>query len=119
MIYGVVFTALKGLVANRCYPNTFPQGAVPVWPAIRYTLVTAVPDNTLCGSDVGETDEYHVQIDVVALTQGAASALADQVMAALQDTDPPATRDSKFETFDPETKTHRVVLDYLFHPSSD
>lgn len=119
MITGVVYGALKGLVSDRCYPSTFPQPpAVPTWPAIRYTVISSEPVPDICGTDDGETDATEVQIDYVAKTYGAAVALRELGRAALMVTDPPCVRGSGFETFDAETKTHRVSDDYLFHPSS-
>lgn len=118
MITGVVFNALKGLVSNRCYPSTFPQEGMPTWPAIRYTLVDVITGTTICDDDLGETDDYRVQIDCVALTDGATQALRDAVFAAMQTVEPPARRDGWFMTYDPETKTHRAVITYLLQPSS-
>ena len=125
MIEGVVFTALRGIVDDRCYPSTFPQREVngewtlaATLPAIRYTVISvaAVPD--VCGTDDGTTDETRVQVDCVAMTHGAALSLRDSVIAAMQGLAPPATRDQGFTTFDAETRTHRATLDFLFHPSS-
>lgn len=119
MISGVVFDALKMLVSNRCYPNTFPQEPeVPVWPAIRFTIIGETPYPDLCGTDDGSTDDARVQVDCVAKTYGAAKSLRDSVVAAMMVTDPPCVRDGAFEAFDPETKTHRVTVDFIFTPSS-
>jgi hypothetical protein len=121
VISAVVFTALRSLVNDRVYPSTFaqPDGNLPSWPAIRYTITAADPHAEICGTDVGETDDARVQIDVVAKSYGAMVTLRDQVMAALQTVTPPAVRDGSFETYDTETKTHRAVLEYSFYPSSD
>ncbi len=118
MISAIVYGALKSLVSDRCYPSTFPQPpAVPTWPAIRYTISSdAIPD--ICGTDDGSTDNVSVQIDYVAKTYGAVDALRAMGRAALMATDPPCTRENGFETFDTETKTHRFVDIYQFHPSS-
>lgn len=127
MISGVVFEALKGLVPNavspvtwRCYPNTFmqPDGKLPVWPAIRYQLISSdnVPD--ICGTDTMDTDDTRVQVDGAAKTYGGMITLRDGIIAAMQATDPPCVRDGLFETYDDETKTHRVSLDFIFYASS-
>lgn len=119
MITGVVFTALRGLVSDRCYPVIFPQPpAIPPWPAIRYQLISIEPIPDICGTDTGETDTTRVQIDYVAKTHGAAATLRDAARAALMLVDPPCVRDGGFETYDAETKTYRASDDYLFHPSS-
>lgn len=118
MISGPIFQALRGLVDNRCYPSTFPQPpAVPAWPAIRYTI-SHDANPVLCGTDDGTTDNFTVQFDVVALTYGAAKTLRDQVVATLETLTPPAVREFENETYDTETKTHRVILAYSLHPSS-
>lgn len=117
MISAVVFTALRGLVDDRCYASTFKQvtdGAE--WPAIRYTI-SSDPNASLCGSD-RSVDDARVQIDVVAKTYGAMDALRAQVVLALEAVTPPCVRESEIETYDTETKTHRAILDYSFYPSS-
>lgn len=119
MISAVVFTALKNLVSNRVYPNTFPQApAVQTWPAIRYVIISEQPIPDVCGTDDGSTDDTRVQVDAVALTYGAAVALRDQIITAMQGLAPPAVRESGFEEYDSETKTHRCVIDFLFCASS-
>jgi hypothetical protein len=118
MISGVVFTALRSLVADKCYPSAFPQEPLPTWPAIRYTIVSEAPIEDLCGTDTVETDDVSVQVDAVARTYGAMIALRDQVITAMMALDPPAVRVGGFETYDEETKTHRAILDYVFYPSS-
>lgn len=123
MIEAVIFTALKGLVSNRCYPSTFPQkddGTLATrLPAIRYTVVSVSPVLDVCGTDDGSTDDTQVQLDLIAASHPEALTLRDQVIAALQDTDPPCAREGGFVTFDEETRTHRVVIDYVFSPSSE
>jgi hypothetical protein len=130
MIGGVIFTALRGLVNDRCYPNAFPQEdiaapgtsemppAKPTWPAIRYTVISVDNEGSVCGTDTTDTDNTTLQIDVVALTYGAMITLRDLVIAALQATDPPSQRVGLIETKDAETKTHRCILTYEFQASS-
>lgn len=121
MIEGVVFTALRSLVSDRCYPNTFmqpPDNTLPTWPAIRYTVTSSEATPDICGTDVVDTDDVSVQIDIVAKTHGAAVTLRDQVIAALQLASVPNVRQNQFQEFDQETKTHRITLDYLFSQSS-
>jgi uncharacterized protein DUF3168 len=115
MISGVIFQSLRSLVDNRVYPSTFPQ--TPTWPAIRYTIRREAAI-VLCGTDLGQTDDSRVQIDVVAQSYAATVALRDQVIAALDDVSPPCTREFEAETYDTETKTHRVILEFSFYPSS-
>lgn len=120
MISGVVYSALASLVSNRCYPNTFEQEPrVQTWPAIRFQLLDANPTPDICGTDDGATDDTRVQVDAVALTYGGAASLRDQIINAMMNTDPPCIRDRMFEAFDPETKTHRVSIDFIFAASSE
>ncbi len=119
MIEGDIYTALGPLVSNRCYATVFPQDVV--FPAIRYTVIAATQSPDICGTDDSvETDDTLVQIDYVAATYGAADALARlgiTAMAALSD--PPATRQNGgFEEYDPESKVHRVMQEYLFSGST-
>lgn len=122
MIEATVFTTLRGLVNDRCYPARFPQNEkgeiTTIWPAIRYTVVTAFNDADICGTDTVDTDDTEIQVDGVAKTHGAMIALRDQIIAAMQTTSPPCVRTNRFETFDPETRTYRAVLSFTFHPSS-
>lgn len=122
MIEGVVFTALRSLVGDRCYPNTFeqpPDARLPTWPAIRYTLISGDNAFDLCGTDDVGTDDTVVQLDLVAKTHGAVVTLRDQVITAMQGLTPPAVRLSMFNEYDETTKTHRITMDYLFSGSSD
>lgn len=121
MIEGAIYGALKGLVANRCYPITFeqPGDALPVWPAIRYTIVSSVSEVDICGTDTVDTDDVRVQLDLVAKTHGAVVALRDQVITAMMALAIPARRESTQQEYDQETKTYRVIMDYLLSQSSN
>lgn len=116
---GLVIKALVGpLVGDRVYAETFPESRLQLWPAIRWSVVseTVFPDQ--CGSDDEASDDVRVQLDIVALTKDEMKALKSAVIAAMADTDPGSERAGGFETFDSDTKTHRGVIDYIFHPSS-
>src|SRR4051812_15153484 len=116
-----IFNALKGLVSNRVYPLEFPQanGGVPVWPAIRYTIISSVPFLDICGDNDEPTDAVRVQIDIVDETYAGMKSLARAVRYAMAMFDPPATLEGGSEEFDAETRTRRTILDYLFHGSSE
>ena len=122
MISELLYQLLRGFVADRCYPVQFPQpsgNSPPVWPAIRYTIISAEPAASLCGTNDGTSDDVTVRIDVVAATYAAMQTLRDLVIATIADTDPPNSRQpGGFETYDAETKTHRAVLEYLFQQST-
>lgn len=116
-----IFAALRPLVADRVYPNEFPQGdPLPIWPAIRFTVITGDPSPTLCGTGDEDGDDVVVFIDVVAETYPEMRALKAQVITALQATDPPCSRQpGGQEGPDGETKTQRVVMTYHFQQSSN
>jgi len=133
MISGVIFSSLRTLVADKVFPNEFPQELVeppnlgpenvtsvryPTWPAIRYQILNSDNAPTICGTDNEDTDDTLVQIDVVARTYGAMTALVTAVISALQNTDPPCLRVNLFQTKDEETGTHRGILRYTFYASS-
>jgi hypothetical protein len=116
----LIFDALKGLVSNRVYPDTFPQPpAVPVWPSIRYTLIGGVIFEDSCGSGIEETDNSEFQIDIVAATATQRATLRDQVRTALNGLSVPASLNlAPLHEYDAETKTYRAILRVTVHGSS-
>jgi hypothetical protein len=115
-----LFTALSDLVDDRCYPITFPQtGGVPVWPAIRYTLVSVVPAIALCGDSGDEAADTRVQLDVVASSYSAMRALRLDVQAAMRTFVPPAIFENSSDQYDSETKTYRSQVDYIIYKSAE
>lgn len=117
-----LFATLRPLVSNRVYPVVFPQpvtGQPPVWPAIRYTIISSVPVEDLCGDGDDQTADVRVQLDVVAGTYAAMRALRLQVMEKMRVFDTPARLALSVDEYDVETKTHRGILDYDVHGSSD
>lgn len=115
-----LFDTLKGLVANRVYPLTFLRagGVPPVWPAIRYSLISNVPAIALCGDSGDDAVDVRVQIDCVALTYSEMRSLRLQIMNALVAFPIPAIHQDSFESYDQETKTYRSQLDYVIYKSS-
>jgi Protein of unknown function (DUF3168) len=117
-----LFTALRGLVSDRVYPTEFPQpegNEPPVWPALRFSIVSSVPVEDLCGDGDDTTADVTVQVDVVATTFDAMRALRLQVMAAMRTLPTPARLSSDFAVRDAETSTHRAVMTYEVSGSSD
>lgn len=113
-----LFAALKSLVGNRMSPNAFPQPLdKPTWPAIRYTITTT-PIVDIGGDGDDSTSEVRAQLDLVAERFDTVRTLRLSVMALMRSFTPPATLEQDLLTFDAETKTHRVILQYLFHGSS-
>lgn len=115
-----LFTALRSLVSDRVYPLTFaqPGGALPTWPAIRYTLVVSEPSADVCGDGGDAVADQLVQIDIVAGTYAAVRALRLQVLTAMSTFAPPALWQGDGDTFDVPTKTYRVRMDFTLYPSS-
>jgi hypothetical protein len=114
-----LYTALSGLVGNRCYPITFPQtGTVPVWPAIRYTLISVVPAIALCGDSGDDAADTRVQLDIVASSYSAMRSLRLDVMAAMLTFAPPAILENSSDQYDAETKTYRSQVDYIVYKSA-
>jgi hypothetical protein len=116
----IIFSALKGFVSNRCYPDTFPQEpAIPVWPAIRYTQIGGTIDEDVCGSGTAETDNSEFQIDIVAATATARATLRDQVRTAMLGLSiPNALTLAPIHEFDAETKTYRCIMRFVIYGSS-
>jgi hypothetical protein len=114
-----LYTTLAPLVSNRVYPVTFPlTGAVPVWPAIRYSIISVTPSVTICGDGGDETADTRIQLDIVAQTFSAVRALRLQVMTAMLTFAPPAVFENSFSSYDAETKTFREQVDYVTYASS-
>ena len=114
-----IFDALKGLVSNRVYPVIFPQpdGRLPTWPAIRYTI-SGVPEEDLCGDGDDQTADVQVQLDVVATTNSEMLSLRLSVMEAMR-SPLPARLGYNSREYDFETKTYRAILQYTIDGSSD
>ncbi len=114
-----LFDRLGPLVGGRCYPDVFPQrGDSNLWPAIRYVFVTAVPDQTVCGSGDDLATDFTIQIDGVALKGIERDALRIAIMAAMLTYPIFSVCESWEKSYDSETKAYRIRLDYLLQPSS-
>lgn len=115
-----LFTALRSLVDDRVYPITFPQtGAPPVWPGIRYTLISVVPAIGLCGDSGDEAADTRVQLDIVDSTYSAARTLRLDVLDAMAAFTPPAILENSTDEYDAETKTYRCAVDYVVYKSAE
>ena len=114
-----LFTALRAIVSDRCYPLAFPLSPPrPQWPAIRYTLVSTVPAAALCGDTGDEGSDFRVQIDCVAQTFVEVRTTRLLVIAAMASFAPPAVLQNTSSLFDPETATYTESVEYLIHAST-
>ncbi len=101
-------TLIAPIVANRCYPNTAPDN--PTKPYITYQRISATPDNTLSGT--GQLQNTRLQIDVWAASFADSQAKAALVKAAMLGFAIKNTRQMEQDTYESDTQTHRVMLDY-------
>lgn len=106
---------LKALVLEQIYPLTLPKGAT--FPAIAYTVITAIPQSDLDGHDKGLWIN-RVQVDVYGSNYDEAQAVALLVKAALQD--PPSTTlkcllESQSDLFEEQKRVPRVSMDFSVH----
>jgi hypothetical protein len=114
-----LFTALTSIVDGRVFPENFPQEDYrPIWPAIRYSLVSVTEPIALCGDTQDEAPDTRVQLDLVAPTFAEARALRLEILTAMAAFLPPAIKENDFSGFDHTTKTYRVTLDYVVYKSS-
>jgi hypothetical protein len=120
-IESMIFTAFKGVVGNRVYPDTFvqPNGTIATWPAIRYSIIGGTIDQDIAGAGTEQTDDTTFQLDLVARTTSEREALRQQVRAAAQGLNPPMIlRAPPTQEYDPETKTYRATLEFTIYGSS-
>lgn len=113
-----IYTALQSSVSGRCYPDTFmqPDGNLPVWPAIRYSIVGGEIATDICGTGDGTLDTQRVQIDVVGTTHASRETITGLVRAAMMNMATPTTLQSPPRNeYDGETKTFRAIMDYYVH----
>lgn len=113
-----IFTALQSSVGGRCYPDTFmqPNGNLPVWPAIRYSIIGGDTHADICGTGDGSTDTTRVQVDIVGATHASRETVLATVRTAMSNMATPTTLQSTPRSeYDAETKTYRAILDYYIH----
>lgn len=115
-----LFAALRSLVDDRVYQDTFPQSpAIPTWPSIRYTVIGGVATPDICGGGLEGTDDIRIQIDAVALSSKERNTLRVAVRNALLGFTPPAVIDATSQSsYDSETKTFISTQDFIFYGSS-
>jgi len=106
---------------NRVYPDLIPQGTFTDTqraPAIRFTLITASPDNTLYGSNV-LADTSRIQVDFFAPSRQQLMALVDLARTAISNlTIPPPLRELEVSGYEDDSKLYVYTIDWTFHPSA-
>jgi hypothetical protein len=100
--------ALAPLVNGRMHPIIIPQKTT--LPAIRYATLSAVPDNSLCGS-AGLVRSV-VQLDIYALDYSVTRALREQVVSAMQDFALENLLQMEQEAYEPDVRAYRRILHY-------
>lgn len=117
-----VAAALRPLVGNRVYTRTFLQpSGLPTWPAIRLSVISAVPYPDACGDGGDDAADFRLQIDVALAASSGETALQilrAQVMTAMAGLGAEYVWDGEFNDFNEATKTNRVALDYLVYLSN-
>jgi hypothetical protein len=110
----LVFAVLAGTsppatgAGLRVYPLLAPQNAE--LPRITFARVANAPVNSLSGSS--GLDAVRVQVDAWAKTFLGAKELAAEVRTAMEGASFKGLLQNDFDTYEPETKTYRVSLDF-------
>jgi hypothetical protein len=119
-----LFGALSPLTAlttngRACYVNTFPQKGEPSpWPAIRWTVISGVPEASICGNGNDDETDFRIQIDGIAATAALRTALRHAIQTAMGALATPSLCDNFEDSYDTEAKGYRTRLDFLLLPSS-
>jgi hypothetical protein len=115
-----IFSALGPLVGNRVYPLSFiqPNGSLPVWPSIRYSIIGEVPSIMLCGDTGDEASDIRFQLDVVDKGYTLMRSLRLQVISTIHVAMPLAILQLSIDDFDEQTSTYRAILDYTLFKST-
>lgn len=110
---------VTALVGTRIYPNELPQGVG--LPAVVYTIVSDVSENSFTG-DTSETGSFtHFQIDCYARAIGSVGAYSrahsvkaavKSVLGNLSDPAMSGTFDNARDLYDNVTQYHRVQMDF-------
>lgn len=102
------------LAGARIYPGVLPQGAT--LPAIVYSVISTVPENTLDGAAADTMDTVRLQVDSWGKRYEDAQALGDAVKNVIANLARPglaAWRVGSRDLYDNPTERHRVQADYM------
>ena len=103
-----IFNTLGPVVAGRVHPVVIPQEAT--YPCIRYATITAIPENSTCGSSGLVRSNF--QIDCYAQDYAGVRALREQVITAMQSFPLECVLLNEGELFESEPKLFRRMLNY-------
>lgn len=103
-----IYTALRSLVGDRCYPEMAAQGAE--LPYIVYNRVSAARENTLNKSVALSNPQ--IEIGCYAATLAAARTLAASVKTAMKTAGVTNELQDDFLEYDPATDLNFVLLRY-------
>jgi Protein of unknown function (DUF3168) len=104
-------TALYGLL-SAALPHKVFKALAPMQtrePYVIYAMVTAVPQNTLCG--YMRADEVHYRIDSYAGTDAEASQIMERIKRYLRAAADPPLVWSEQELYEQDTRIHRRSID--------
>ncbi|MGY6256543.1 DUF3168 domain-containing protein [Paraburkholderia caledonica] len=111
----IVFGALRGLVADRCYPDVAPANVAR--PYITYQAVGGQSPNYL--NNTVDLQNARMQVNVWADTRSAATAVMQSAIAALSGAPIRATTlGAPVSTYEPDTKLYGSREDFSiwFYP---
>lgn len=121
-ITDAVTSALKPLVGGRVKTRQFPQtNGAPVWPAIRFTFISAGITEDACGDGGEETADYRFQLDVVDLAARGESqflTLCAAVQAAVSALGPQYRWAGMLDGTDEDLKVFTRSIDFIVYLSS-
>ncbi len=109
----VADAAVAALVGADVFPALMPQGTQP--PAIVYSVISSVPENSLTGTASTRLSQFRVQVDCYAKTYLEAHAVAEAVDSVLDAQSSPNLsiwRESSRDDYDNEAELHRVSMDF-------
>lgn len=102
---------VQALVGSRVYAYPAPQEAT--YPFVTYFTVNGTENTRVTGAS--SSDRLLIQVDVLAITKSSAKAVQAAIEAALRQAADVRKYMGFRESYDQETDTHRVSLDYAYH----
>lgn len=101
------------LAGDRIFPNVLREGAT--LPAVVYTAVSQVPQNSMTGTPDGALFQSRMQVDCYARTYAVVQQLAAAVYAvlgALSTAQAQGVLEAQRDLYENESQLHRVSMDF-------